>query len=200
MVKEIAVATRNKDKIKEIRKILKDLNVRILALGNFNNIPKIAEDGKTFEENASKKARIISNFTDRLTIADDSGLEVEALGGRPGVKSSRFAGKKTDYAKNNAKLLRLLQGMPASKRKARFVCVISIAKNGRVLNVVRGTCRGSIGFETRGRTGFGYDPLFISPEYGKTFAELGPRIKNRISHRYRALKKAKIVIKRLLDF
>lgn len=198
-MREIVVATRNKDKVKEIRKILKDLNVKILTLRDFKNIPKVTEDGKTFEENASKKARIISKFTHRLTIADDSGLEVDALGGEPGVKSARFAGKEQNYNKNNTKLLRLLQGVPSRRRKARFVCVISIARDGKVLDVVRGTCSGRIGFEPKGKTGFGYDPVFISPKYGRTFAELGPEIKNRISHRYRALRKVKSSIRRLLD-
>ena len=199
-MKEIVVATRNKDKVKEIRRILKDLNVKIRPLNNFKDIPKIVEDGATFEENASKKAKIISKFTQRLTIADDSGLEVDVLGGKPGVKSSRFAGEEASYNENNAKLLKLLQGVSYSKRSARFVCVISIAKDGKVLNVVRGTCRGKIGFAPKGKTGFGYDPLFVSPKYGRTFAELRPAIKNRISHRYRALEKAKGAIKRLLDF
>lgn len=199
-MKEIVAATRNRDKIREIRKILKNLNIKIVTSDDFRNIPEIVENGKTFEENASKKARIISRFTHRLTIADDSGLEVEALDGRPGIKSSRFAGAKANYAANNAKLLKLLQGVPASKRRARFVCAISIAKDGRVLNTVRGACSGRIGFKAKGKAGFGYDPLFVSPKYGKTFAELNPEIKNRISHRYKALKKAKGAIKRLLDF
>jgi XTP/dITP diphosphohydrolase len=199
-VQEIVIATRNKNKVKEIRSILKDINVRVLSLGEFRNIPKVVEDGNTFEKNASKKSRIVSRFIHKLTIADDSGLEVDALGGRPGVKSSRFAGNQQDYRKNNAKLLKLMQRFPSGKRRARFVCVISIAKEGRVLDVVRGTCSGRIAFKLRGKTGFGYDPVFISPKYGKTFAEIGPKIKNRISHRYRALKKAKSAIKRLLDF
>ena len=200
MVKEIVVATRNKDKAKEIRKILKGLKVKILTLDSFKNIPNVIEDGKTFEENASKKAKVISRYTGRFTIADDSGLEVDALGGRPGVKSARFAGKGQDYGKNNAKLLRLLKKVPPSKRRARFVCAVSIAKGGKVLDAVSGTCLGRIAFKNRGRTGFGYDPVFISPKYGKTFAELGPKVKNKISHRYRALEKAKTAIKRLLDF
>ena len=200
MVKKIVIATRNKHKVREIKKILKDPNVNILALDNFKNVPEAAEDGKTFEKNASKKAGIVSRYTHCLTIADDSGLEVDALGGRPGVKSARFAGKKSDYGKNNAKLLRMLKGVPFAKRKARFVCVVSIAKDGKVLDVARGTCSGRIGFELKGKTGFGYDPLFISPKHGKTFAELGPKIKNKISHRYKALAKAKSAIKRLLDF
>jgi len=199
-VKEIVAATKNKDKVREIRKILKGLNVKILNLDNLKNIPKILENGKTFEENASKKARIASGYTHKLTIADDSGLEVDALGGKPGIKSARFAGNTANYGRNNAKLLKALKGIPSSGRKAKFVCVISIAKDGKVLEVVKGNCCGRIAFEPRGKTGFGYDPLFISPKYGKTFAELGPEIKNRISHRYRALKKAKAALKRLLDF
>lgn len=198
-MKNVVIATKNRDKVEEIRKILKGLNVRILALDNFKDVPEITENGKTFEENASKKARIISKFTHLLTIADDSGLEVDVLYGKPGVKSSRFAGEKASYAENNAKLLRLLEGVPVSKRKAKFICVISIAKNGKVLGVAKGTCSGKIGLEPRGDAGFGYDPLFVSLRYRKTFAELGPKIKNKISHRYRALKKAKIIIKRLLD-
>lgn len=198
MVLEIVVATRNKDKVKEIKKILKGLKVKILTLDSFKKLPQVVEDGKTFKENASKKARIISKLSKRLAIADDSGLEVEALNGRPGVKSSRFAGNKASYSKNNAKLLRMLKGLSLSRRKARFVCVISIAKDGRVLKAVKGTCSGKIGFALRGKSGFGYDPLFIMPKYGKTFAELGPKVKNRISHRYRALKKAERVLKKLV--
>ncbi len=199
MVKEVVAATRNRHKVREIRKILGDLGVKVLSLEGFIDTPEVLEDKNTFEGNASKKARIISRFTHRLTIADDSGLEVDALGGRPGVKSARFAGKEQDYHKNNKKLLGMLDGVPSRKRKARFVCVISIAKDGKVLEVVRGTCGGRISFEMKGKTGFGYDPVFISPAYGKTFAELGPAIKNRISHRYRALKKARNAIIRLLD-
>ena len=199
MVKEVVVATRNRHKVKEIREILKGLKVRVRSLEGFGKAPEVVEDKKTFEENASKKSRIISRFTHRLTIADDSGLEVDALDGRPGVRSARFAGKEQDYLKNNLKLLRLLEKVPYSKRKARFVCVISIARGGRVLDVVRGTCSGRISRKMKGKTGFGYDPVFISPYYGKTFAELGPGIKNRISHRYKALKKARKAISRLLD-
>lgn len=199
-MREIVVATRNKDKAREIRKILKSLAVDVLTLDRCKNAHLVVENGKTFEENASKKARVISRYTHRLTIADDSGLEVDYLGGLPGVKSARFAGREQNYGKNNAKLLELLEGVPSRERKARFVCVISIARDGKVLDVVRGTCSGRIGFEPKGRTGFGYDPVFISPKYGKTFAQLGPKIKNRISHRYRALKKAKAAVKRLLDF
>ncbi|MDD5680458.1 MAG: XTP/dITP diphosphatase [Candidatus Omnitrophica bacterium] len=197
-MKELVAATTNKDKIREIKKILKDLRVKVLTPDYFGTLPEVAENGNTFEANASKKARIISRFTKTLSIADDSGLEVEALGGRPGVRSSRFAGIHATYPQNNAKLLRLLKGVPAAKRKARFVCVIAIARNGKVLKTVKGTCSGKIGFEPKGKSGFGYDPVFIDPKYGKTFAEIGPRIKNTISHRYRALEKAKKALRKLL--
>lgn len=199
-MKEIVVATRNKDKLKEIRKILKGLDIKILSLDEFKKAPKVIENKKTFEGNASKKASILSKYTRHLTIADDSGLEVDILGGRPGVKSARFAGPGATYDKNNAKLLKMLRGIPLGMRKARFVCVISIARDGKVLDVVRGTCAGRIAFRVKGKEGFGYDPLFISPKHGKTFSQLGPKIKNKISHRYRALNKAKRVIKKLLDF
>lgn len=197
-MRELVAATRNKDKAREIKSILKDIDIKILDLDDFENVPDIEEDGKTFEENASKKARIISGFTRRAAIADDSGLEVDALGGRPGVKSARFAGDEADYGKNNEKLLRLLKGVPPSGRKARFVCVIAIAKDGKVLDTVKGTCAGWIALGPKGANGFGYDPLFVSPEHGKTFAELASAVKNKISHRYRALSKAKESIKDLL--
>ncbi|MBN1871275.1 MAG: XTP/dITP diphosphatase [Candidatus Omnitrophica bacterium] len=196
---DIVIATRNAGKVKEINAILRGMNATVYSLRDFGDTPEIVEDGKTFEENASKKARIISQCTNKLTIADDSGLEVDFLGGRPGVRSSRFAGEDGDYLKNNKLLLRLMDGVPNYKRGARFVCVISIAQKGKILEVVRGTCTGRIALKMRGKTGFGYDPLFIDPKTNKTFAELGPRAKNRISHRYRALKKARKALKRFLD-
>ena len=197
-MKELVVATTNKDKIREIKNILKGLGVKVLTPDEFGASPRIVENGKTFKDNASKKARIISRLTGKLAIADDSGLIVDALGGRPGVRSSRFAGEKAAYAENNAKLLRLLKNVPAGKRKACFVCVIAIAKDGKVLKTVKGMASGKIAFEPSGKSGFGYDPVFIDPKYGRTFAELGPEIKNKISHRYRALMKAKQALKKLL--
>lgn len=197
-MKELVIATTNKDKVKEIKSILKGQGVKVLTPDKFGMPPEIVENGRTFEDNASKKARIISRFTGKLAIADDSGLMVDALGGRPGVRSSRFAGEKATYAGNNAKLLRLLKNVPAGKRKARFVCVVAIAKAGKVLKTVKGMCSGKIAFKPSGKSGFGYDPVFIYPKYGRTFAELGPCIKNKISHRYRALEKAKKALKDLL--
>ncbi len=198
MVEKIVIASRNRDKAREIRKILGNTELKVLTLDDYRGIPNVVEDGKTFEHNAAKKARIVSRYTGTLTIADDSGLEVDFLNGRPGVKSARFAGIGADYKANNVKLLRLLQTAPPSKRKARFVCVIAIAKEGKLLHIIKGTCRGKIAFSPRGRKGFGYDPLFIPMGYDRTFSELGPAIKDRISHRYRALRKTKTVIKRLL--
>lgn len=197
-MKELVVATQNKDKVREIRRILKRTRAKLRTPDAFGKAPEVVENGKTFEANASKKARIISRFTGRMAIADDSGLEVKALGGRPGIRSSRFAGSGQDYLANNEKLLRLMKDVPAKKRSARFVCVIAIAKDGKVLKIVKGTYGGRIAFEMRGKTGFGYDPVFISLKYGKTFAELGPKIKNNISHRRRALEKAKKALEKLL--
>ena len=197
-MKELVAATTNNNKVKEIKNILTGLRVKILTLDYFGTPPEIVEDGRTFEDNASKKARIISCFTGKLAIADDSGLEVKALGRRPGVRSSRFAGNKASYAENNEKLMRLLKDVPAAKRNARFVCVIAIARDGKVLKTVKGTCSGRIGFELKGKSGFGYDPVFIDPKHGKTFAELGSVIKNKISHRCRALEKVKKALRKLL--
>ncbi len=194
MDKEIVIATRNKDKLREIKALLKDSGVKLSSLKDYPHIPKIKEKGKTFKENALIKASRVAEFTGKLTLADDSGLEVRILNGRPGVRSSRFAGEKVAYRDNNLKLLRLLEEIPQSRRQARFVCSVAIVKPGRKALVVGGSCRGVIGFKPKGRYGFGYDPLFIPGGYKKSFAELGPRIKNRLSHRAKAFKKAKAVI------
>jgi len=194
MPKEIVIATRNEKKRKELQALLKSLRVRPLSLKAFDRIPKIKEDGKTFEANAVKKALTVSRFTDKLVLADDSGLEVEALGRRPGIYSARFSGKDATDTKNIRKLLRMMEDIPKSRRKARFRCCIAIAKKGVLLKVINGECKGVIGFEGKGRFGFGYDPVFITPRYGRTFAQLGTPFKNKISHRAKALKKAKKLI------
>ncbi len=191
---ELVIATGNKDKLREIKTLLKGLKVNISSLNDYPRIPKIKEDGKTFKENALKKATVVAKFTGKLSVADDSGLEVKALDGRPGIYSSRFAGKNVTYKDNNRKLLRLLKDTPLSRRKARFVCSVAIvAPQGRTL-FVQGTCQGTIGFTPKGKSGFGFDPLFMPRGYKKSFAELGPGIKNRLSHRAKAFKKAKTVI------
>lgn len=197
-MKELVVATRNKDKAREIRHILSGIRVRILTLDDFNGMPDIVEDGDTFEYNAAKKARLVSKYTGRLALADDSGLVVKALGGMPGVKSARFAGPRAAYLENNLKLLSMLGGLPLEKRAAKFICTIAIADKGKVLKIVSGSVEGHIGFVMRGDNGFGYDPLFVGKRMAKTFGEIGPGEKNRISHRYLALMKARVILSPLL--
>ncbi len=187
----IVLATRNRYKIKEIKKILGDLIVEISSALDFPGLEEVEEDGATLEENAAKKALVVSKFTQQLAIADDSGLEVDALEGRPGVYSSRFAGKDATYDDNNKKLLELMEYVHPKHRTARFVCIVAIADKGKVKKIIKGTCEGIIAFEPKGKTGFGYDPLFIIPEYNKTFAELGSEIKNKISHRAKAFLETK---------
>ena len=163
------------------------MDVQILSLRDLPYLPPIVEDGSTFWENAFKKARIVAQYTDRLTIADDSGLEVDYLKGDPGVRSARFAGENASDAENNRKLLQCLKGIPLSQRGATFRCVIAVVDpQGREL-AVEGTCSGVIGEQERGSQGFGYDPLFILPQLGKTLAEFPLDEKNRISHRGKAL-------------
>ena len=188
---ELVVATKNKKKLKEIKEILRGFKVKITSLADYPNSPRIIENGKTFRANAVKKAVKVAKFTKRLALGEDSGLCVDALGGGPGIYSSRFAGGSKDDMANNRKLLRLMGDLPLSKRRARYVCAVALADKNGLIGVVEGQCCGLIGFVLKGRSGFGYDPLFVIPKYNKTFAQLGPRIKHTMSHRYRALKKAR---------
>lgn len=185
---KIFLATGNKHKIKEIEKIFKMDNVEILSINDGIEIPEVEEDGTTFEENSKKKALEIAKFTNMITIADDSGLCVDALGGAPGVYSARYAGEHGNDLDNNKKLVRELQGI--ENRKARFVCVITLAKPTGETYSFRGEVEGDIIDVPQGTEGFGYDPHFFMKEYGKTLAEI-PEIKNKISHRARALEKLK---------
>ncbi len=187
---KMVLASQNKHKLEEIKEIMKELNIEILSMADINLEGfEVIEDGNTFEENSMKKALTVMEETSLIAIADDSGLEVDFLGGKPGVHSARFAGEKAMDRDNNKKLLDMLRDIELSERKGRFVSAISVAfPNGRRISV-RGECEGLIGFEERGTQGFGYDPLFIVTEYNKTFAELGSEIKNKISHRAKALEK-----------
>ena len=185
---KIFLATANKHKIKEIEKIFKMDNVEILSINDGIEIPEVEEDGTTFEENSKKKALEIAKFTNMITIADDSGLCVDALDGAPGVYSARYAGEHGNDLDNNKKLVRELQGI--ENRKARFVCVITLAKPTGETYSFRGEVEGDIIDVPQGTEGFGYDPHFFMKEYGKTLAEI-PEIKNKISHRARALEKLK---------
>ena len=195
---DIVISSRNKEKKRELKTLLKGLEIKVSDLNDYPSAPKVEEKGRTFEENAIAKAAAIAKFTKKLTLADDSGLEVGALGGRPGVYSARFAGRNAAYEANNRKLLRLLERFPKNKRGAKFVSVIAIADKDRFIGMTRGECGGWITFEPKGKNGFGYDPVFFSTKYKKTFAQLSARRKNSISHRGRALRKAKIIIRNYL--
>ena len=201
-MKELLVATCNRGKLREIRELLKDLDLKITSLVDYPGLPEIVEDGKTFRANAVKKAMTISRHTNKLVMGEDSGLEVEALDGAPGVYSARFAGPfsggKADDQKNNAKLLRMLRGVPLQKRQARYRCFAALADGKKLIGVVNGSCSGMISRRAYGKNGFGYDPFFFIPQYNKTFGQLDPQIKAQISHRAKALKKMKRLL--LKDF
>lgn len=196
---KLIVATKNKKKLEEIKEIWRDLNLEIVSLLDFKRPPRIIENGLTFKDNAIKKALRIAKFSGELTLGEDSGLCVEALGGRPGVRSSRFSGKAKSDNQNNLKVLKLLKDLPLKKRKAYYISAVALADKEGLLAVVEGRCDGVIAFSPKGKSGFGYDPIFLIPKYGKTFAELGLRIKHRMSHRYRALKKAKNILLKYLQ-
>ncbi len=199
-MKDVLIATHNAKKLEEIKKLLKPFKgIRVLRLDDLSTAPPaIIENGKTFRQNAVKKAVVTSKFFEGLVLADDSGLEVDALGSRPGVRSARFAGEKATDKENNTKLLKLLQKVSGKKRSARFVCDIALAYNGRLLGNYTGSVKGRLLSEARGNNGFGYDPLFVPLGYGKTFAEMGSSQKNRISHRAQALQKLKEAISKFL--
>lgn len=187
---ELVVATGNAGKLREIRRLLADTGIEVKGLDAFEGLPEVEEDGETFEANARKKAETIAGLTGCLTLADDSGLAVEALGGQPGVRSARYAGEGATDADNNRKLLGVLQGIPAEKRRAAFCCAMALAAPGQETRFFFGRVEGVILDQQRGEGGFGYDPLFLVPEYGKTMAELPLETKNRISHRGQALRQA----------
>ena len=196
MIKELVLATRNRDKGRELAALLKDLGIRIRTLAEFPHAPEVVEDGETCEANAVKKAVAIARYTKLPAAADDTGLMVEALGGRPGVHAARYAGKKATYEDNCRKLLRELAGVPRERRSARFITVAALARPGdERVTVVEGALDGVIAETPAGTQGFGYDPVFFVPELGKTLAQLTPEEKNRISHRARAFGKLKELLK-----
>ena len=185
----LMVATRNRHKTDEIRAMLGDRYL-VLDANDVENLPHVEETGATFLENAKLKAVEISRRFEGIVLSDDSGLEVDALGGAPGVRSARYGGVEGDHARNNERLLRDLKGVPPDRRSARFRCVMVVAREGEVLAHFDGAVEGRIIDELRGRGGFGYDPLFVPEGYDLTFAELGADVKNQLSHRARALAKA----------
>lgn len=195
-MEEIIAASKNANKIREMNAITAALGMQIISR-DAAGVPdiEVEEDGTTFEENSYKKANEIMKLSGKIAIADDSGLEVEALHGAPGVFSARFAGEDADDAKNNEKLLTLLEELPYRDRRARFVSVITMVwPDGRTL-VARGECPGHILTEPHGNDGFGYDPLFVPEGYQRTFAQMKPEEKNQISHRAKALQKLAEMLK-----
>ena len=196
--KTLVIGTGNPDKLKELQALLSGLKVRVIPISRFRNVPDVVENGRTFKQNAAKKARVYSRFVGArravplpLVLADDSGLCVRALGRRPGVYSARFAGPGCTYEDNNRKLLRLLAGKGPAKRKASFHCVAALYKNGRKVKIFEGVCKGKIAEKARGANGFGYDPVFVPDGTRKTFAQLSRSQKNRLSHRAKALKQVR---------
>jgi len=185
----LLVASRNKHKLEEIRAIFNMPDITLIGANDIPGLPEVIEDGASFHANAIKKAVTLAMFSHMWTIADDSGLEVDALGGAPGVYSARYAGEPADYAANNAKLLKEMDGI--TLRSARFWCIISLSSPSGRAQIVEGKCEGRIINELRGKEGFGFDPLFVPEGYEHTFAEMNSSLKNTISHRALAMRQAK---------
>lgn len=195
---KIIFATKNKGKIKEINAIMSDMNVEVISMEEAGINVDVVEDGTTFQENAIKKAREIMEISGLITMADDSGLEIDYLDKAPGVYSARYMGEDTPYDIKNSKILDIMKDVPEEKRTARFVSVIATAiPEGKIITT-KGTIEGIIGYEIKGENGFGYDPIFFVPEYGMTTAEMAPEQKNSISHRGKALRLMKDELKKEL--
>lgn len=198
-MKRLIFATGNENKMREIREILSDLPVEILSMKEAGIQADIVEDGTTFAENAVIKAKSIMKMTGELVLADDSGLEVDYLNKEPGIYSARYLGEDTSYHIKNNHLIQRLDGVEQEKRTARFVCAIAAAfPDGRVVTT-EGTIEGLIGYEEKGENGFGYDPIFFVPEFGCTTAELSEEQKNLVSHRGKALRKMREILKESVE-
>jgi XTP/dITP diphosphohydrolase len=196
-LKEIVLATRNRHKGQELVTLLADLGIRIRTLAEFPDAPEVEESGLTCEANAIKKAVETARSTGLTAVADDTGLEVDALGGRPGVFAARYAGEAATYEDNCRKLLKELAGVPPPERRARFLTVAAIAFPRGGVRTMRGVLDGLITEECRGTGGFGYDPVFLVPKLGKTLAELTPEEKNRVSHRAKAFAQMREILNEL---
>jgi len=195
----LVIATSNPGKFNEIASLLHGLGVLLLPLDRVGPIEVPPESGESFQENAGLKAAAVARASGQLALADDSGLEVDALGGQPGVRSARFGGPQATDAERNRQLLKMLRGIPAERRTARFCCVVAIAEAQGPTRFAEGICEGRIALAPRGTGGFGYDPVFEIPSLGKTFAELDPEIKNRLSHRAKAMASARVILQEILE-
>ncbi len=195
---DIIFATKNEHKLIEIREILSDLNRPIISMTQAGIDVSVVEDGETFSENAIKKAVEIMKFTGKVTLADDSGIEIDFLDKKPGVYSARFLGEDTPYEIKNKQILEMLKDVPYEKRTARFVCVIAAAFPNNEIITAQGTIEGVIAYEAKGKNGFGYDPIFYVPKYEMTTAQMPSSLKNEISHRGNALRLMKEKIFKIL--
>ena len=195
MISEVVLATRNRHKVEELAALLGDLGIRIRTLADFPHAPEVEEDGATCEANAIKKACEIARATGLTAVADDTGLEVDALDGRPGVYAARYAGEHATYEDNCRKLVQELEGVPHERRTARFITVAAIAVPGESVQVTKGVLNGYITDKASGSKGFGYDPVFYVPELKATLAEISAEQKNRISHRAKAFLQAKELLR-----
>ena len=194
----LVIATGNRGKYSEIAALLQGLDALLVPLDRVGLVEVPPESGESFQENARFKAEFVARAVGRLALADDSGLEVDALGGQPGVMSARFGGPGKTDADRNRLLLSKLEGIPPERRTARFRCVVAIADPNGLLSVVDGACEGRITLEPRGDYGFGYDPIFEVPSLGRTLAEVGSDVKNRLSHRAKAIAKARTILEEFL--
>ncbi len=195
----LLLATNNRAKAQEYRDLLQGLPVELVSLAEHGIVAVVEETGQTLEENATIKDRFYAGLSGLLTLADDSGLEVDALGGEPGVRSARYAGDGVSDSSRIELLLARLEGVPWQARTARFRCVIAIAEPGAQVKLAQGVCPGYIGFASRGEAGFGYDPVFYLPELGRTMAQLTMEEKNRLSHRGQAARQACAIIRCSLE-
>jgi XTP/dITP diphosphohydrolase len=185
--RQIVLASRNKKKTEEVAALLAPAGFEVIPVTQFPDVPEVVEDGDTFAANAAKKATEVAVALQQWVIGEDSGLQVDALQGAPGIYSARYSGENATDERNNAKLMEELQGVPAEKRTAGYVCSIALSNpGGQVRLAVEGTCRGQITTEARGNGGFGYDPYFLIPEFHRTFGELSALVKHQLSHRARA--------------
>ncbi len=197
-IKQLLIATRNQGKVRELRDLLSPMGISVLSLADIKNAPAVVEDGLTFRANAAKKAVELAQFTGAPVMGEDSGLEVDALDGRPGVFSARYSGENATDEQNNDKLLQELAGVPMERRRARYRSAIAFADPHDLIDVVEGSCEGVITTERRGQNGFGYDPLFLIPQYQKTFGELPLEVKQTLSHRAQAFRLFLKVLERYL--